>query len=87
MYIIITERQKQKEMEIIKMTAYCILVINTKTETANVSQEAYSSIEKAREFVLSRCDVQEVSCFKKKKKSNIFIGKDTTYIIKEIRVI
>ena len=69
------------------MRAYCVLVINAKTGTANVSQEAYSSIEKARDFVLSRCDVQEVSCFNPDEKSNIFIGKDTTYIIKEIRVI
>ena len=69
------------------MRAYCILIINSKTETANVSQEAYSSLEKARKFVLSRCDVQEVGCFNPDEKSNIFIGKDTTYIIKEIRVI
>lgn len=69
------------------MTAYCILVINTKEQTANVSQEAYSSIEKARDFVLSRYDVQEVSCFNPDEKSNIFVGKDITYIIKEIRVI
>lgn len=69
------------------MRAYCVLIINAKTETANVSQEAYSSIEKAREFVLSRYDVQEVSCFNPNENSNIFIGKDTKYIIKEIRVI
>lgn len=69
------------------MRAYCILIINAKTETANVSQEAYSSIEKARDFVLSRYDVQEVSCFNLDENSNIFIGKDTKYIIKEIRVI
>lgn len=69
------------------MTAYCILVINTKEQTANVSQEAYSSIEKARDFVLSRYDVQEVACFNPDEKSNIFVGKYTTYIIKEIRVI
>lgn len=69
------------------MRSYCILIINSKTETANVSQEAYSSLEKAREFVLSRCDVQEVGCFNSDENSNIFIGKDTKYIIKEIRVI
>lgn len=69
------------------MRAYCVLIINAKTETANVSQEAYSSIEKARDFVLSRCDVQEVGCFNSDENSNIFIGKDTKYIIKEIRVI
>lgn len=69
------------------MRAYCILIINSKTETANVSQEAYSSIEKARDFVLSRYDVQEVGCFNPDEKSNVFVGKDTTYIIKEIRII
>ena len=69
------------------MRAYCILVINTKKQTANVSQEAYSSLEKAREFVLSRHDSLEVACFNPDEKSNIFVGKDTTYIIKEIRVI
>jgi hypothetical protein len=69
------------------MRAYCILVINAKAETVNVSQEAYSSIEKARNFVLSRCDIQEVDCFNPDENSNIFIGKDTKYIVKEIRVI
>lgn len=69
------------------MRAYCVLIINAKTETANVSQEAYSSIEKAREFVFSRYDVKEASCFNPDEKSNIFVGKDTKYIIKEIRVI
>ena len=69
------------------MKAYCVLVVNMKTETAKVSQEAYSNIEKAREFILSRCDVQEVSCFNPDEKSNIFVGQDIKYIIEEIRVI
>lgn len=69
------------------MRAYCILVIDTKNQIANVSQEAYSHIEKAREFVLSRHDSLEVACFNPDEKSNIFVGKDTTYIIKEIIVV
>lgn len=69
------------------MRAYCILVIDTKNQVANVSQEAYSHIEKAREFILSRQDVLETQCFNPDEKSNIFAGKDTTYIIKKIRVI
>lgn len=70
------------------MTAYCILVINTKTETANISQEAYLSIEKAREFVLSRNGVIEVgNPFNPDERTNMFIGENVKYLIKEIRVI
>lgn len=69
------------------MRVYCILVIDTKNQVANVSQEAYSHIEKAREFILSRQDVLEAPCFNLDEKSNIFVGKDTTYIIKEIIVV
>lgn len=70
------------------MRAYCILVINIKTETANVSQEAYSSLDEAREFILSRHGVSEIeNPFNPDEKTNIFAGKDVKYIIKEIRVI
>ena len=70
------------------MTAYCILVINTKEQTANVSQEAYSSLEKARDFVLSRNGVVEVgNPFNPDETTNMFVGDNVKYLIKEIRVI
>lgn len=70
------------------MIAYCILVIDEKNQTANVSQEAYRSYEDAERFIKSRADVTEIPwALNPDKRSGEFKGKDTKYIIKEIRVI
>lgn len=70
------------------MTAYCILVIDTKEQTANVSQEAYRSYEDAERFIKSRSDVQEIPwAGYENRRSGDFIGNGIKYIIKELRVI
>lgn len=71
------------------MTAYCILVLDTKNKTANVSQEAYRSYEEAERFIKSRSDVREIPpADQHGSRRGIFHSKGSTkYIIKEIRVI
>jgi len=70
------------------MTAYVVLVYDTKELTANVSQEAYKNYEDAERFIKSRSDVTEVAdAGYDNRRTGIFTGKGIKYIIKEIRVI
>lgn len=70
------------------MIAYCVLVYDTKEQTATVSQEAYKNYEDAERFIKSRSDVSEIpDAGYDNRRTGIFIGKDKKYIIKEIRII
>lgn len=70
------------------MTAYCVLVYDLNEQTATVSQEAYKSYEDAEKFIKSRSDVKEIPwAGYDNRRSGCFYGKDTKYIIKEIRIV
>jgi hypothetical protein len=66
------------------MKAYVVLVINHQKLTANVSQEAYATFEKAKRFIMSRSDYNPADDWEEYQWN--YVTENNIYKIKEVDI-